>query len=386
MRHQGLLQYILLLLWLVQPNIALSQTTASTASTSPTSRPDFAVIRQALQQALDLRFDQGIATAAQLEEEQQPTLASNLTRGMIAYFQSRWQTRQSPTAQKAGHKALMAVLEEGKRRLEQSQEEPWLKLLLGTAAIFDALLQQSEAPWKSVELFGQGRSWLQQALIAHEAAIDAHLGLGLLYFAGSTLPAPLQRLLGGAGKPSTLESIHHLQRAAAAGQFSPEVARTFLARLYEQEQRYEEAIALGLKLQQAFPNNGYYALLIGRSQCAHNRYTQCATTLGQLAAQLTASSTVLVQRDDRFDLYYAWGQALNELKQYDQAFQAFRRAINQDTRAVKDDTLRAKFHLARLYEHRGQQKTARQIYRTLLRGRNVDDLHQRAERRLGRLR
>ena len=121
-------------------------------------------------------------------------------------------------------------------------------------------------------------------------------------------------------------------------------------------------------------------------ECAQRRYDACAATLGQLEAHLSASQTILAQRDDRFDLYYLWGTALNERQEYEPAFRAFRRAINQDARASKDDTLWAKFHLARLYERRGQAKTATQLYQTLLRGRNVDDLHERATQRLTRLR
>lgn len=378
MSHRGIILFTLLLL--------TNAIAAAPAAQSPVSKPDFAVMRTALHHALALQFAQAIEVATQLEEEQQPTLSSQLTRGMIAYFQDRWQTRQSPPARQTGHKTLTAVLEDGQHRLEQAREDPWLPLLLGTAAIFDALLQQQEASWQSLQLFAQGRSWLQQALITHDETTDAQLGLGLLYFAGANLPSPLQRLLGQTGgEPSTWKSIRYLQRAVESGQFTQDVARTFLARVYEQEKRYEEAIALGQTLQQTFPTNGSYALLTARSQCAHSRYAACATTLRKLAEQRTASPAVLVRRDDRFDLYYTWGNALNELGQYDLAFQVFRQAINQDAQAVKDETLWAKYHLARHYERRGQHKTARQLYHTLLRSRNVEDLHEQVEQRLARL-
>ncbi len=353
----------------------------------PLAKPNADVMRKALHHALNLQFDQAITLATQLEEENQPTLASHLTRGMIAYFQVRWQTRQSPPAYDVGHKALSALLDEGQEQLTPSHEAPWLRLLLGTAAIFDALLQQPEAPLQSMSLFAQGRDWLQQVLIAHDEVTDAHLGLGLLYFDGSKASSSLLRMLARPGDiPGTEQSVHHLKRAAEAGHFSPDVARTFLARLYETEQRYEEAIALGQQLQTHFPNNGYYALLTGRSQCAHAQHEACAATLGALASRVAASPAALAQRADRFDLYYTWGKAWNELRQYDPAFTAFRQAINQDPRAVKDDTLWAKYQVARIYERRGQRKTARQLYQTLLRRRNVDDLHERVSRRLAALR
>ena len=174
-------------------------------------------------------------------------------------------------------------------------------------------------------------------------------------------------------------------RRQRAGHFSGEVARTFLVRVYALEKRYQEAITLGQALQATFPGNGYYALGSGRSQCAQGQYALCATTLGQLAADLQAAVIAPLSRDDRFDLYYFWGQALYETAQDALAFEAFRQAINQDPGNTKDASLWAKYYLGILYERRGAVKTARQLYHTLLRGRNVDDLHQQVEQRLAQL-
>lgn len=346
-----------------------------------TSRAE--VMRSAFNQALALQFDQALTTTKQLEENQEPTLVSQLTRGMIAYFQTRWQTRQRPPARQAGHRALTKLLEKGQTQLKRSPQDRWLLLILGTAAIVDALQQQDEAPWQSLPLFEQGRVWLQQVLVRYEDTADAHLGLGLLYFAGSALPTPFSRLLQSSNERTGAEAaIHHLQRAAEKGWFSREVAQTFLLHVYEQEHRYDEAIALGQQLQSAFPQNGYYALRTGSAQCGLSHDADCAATLSALAGRYTRSRDILVQRADRFDLFYIWALALTELGLHDNAFRAYRKAINQDPRAAKDETLWAKFHVARHYERRQQYKTARQFYQTLMRSRNVDDLHQRVERRL----
>jgi tetratricopeptide (TPR) repeat protein len=178
------------------------------------------------------------------------------------------------------------------------------------------------------------------------------------------------------------ETIYHLRQAAENGHFSGEVASTFLVRVYELEKRYQEAITLGQALQATFPGNGYYALVSGRSQCAQGQYALCATTLGKIVTDLQAAVIAPLARDDRFDLYYFWGQALYETEQDALAFEAFRQAINQDPGNVKDASLWAKYYLGILYERRGEVKTARQLYHTLLRGRNVDDLHQQVEQRL----
>ena len=383
MSCQGFVRFSLLMLGAVSWGLHGPASAAVPIQQSSMAKPDTAIMHKALQHALSLQFYAAVAHTTQLEEAQRPTLASQLTRGMIAYFQVHWQTRQTPPARQVGHEALTKVLEEGQRRLQQAQDDPWLKLLLGTAAVFDALLQQSETPWQSWKLLAQGHSWLQEALVLHEDTADAHLGLGLLYFAHAPLPTPLLPLLGTTGGTrSTSESIYHLQRAAEAGQFSQDVARTFLLQMYEKEKRYDDAIALGQRLQASFPGNGYYALLTGRSQCAHQQYAPCAATLEALATLRTDSPSALASPDDRLDLYYTWGKALDALGQYEQAFHVFRQAINQDPRGAKDQTLWAKYYLARLYERRGQDKTARQIYRTLLRERNIEDLHEQVEQRL----
>jgi len=134
------------------------------------------------------------------------------------------------------------------------------------------------------------------------------------------------------------------------------------------------------------PSNGYYALVSGRSQYAQGNYALCVTLLGKLAADLQVSVVLPMARDDRFDLYYFWGQALYETGQDALAFDALRQAINQDPGTVKDATLWAKYYLGILYERRGEVKTAQQLYHTLLRGRNVESLHQQIAQRLSQLR
>ncbi len=363
------------LLWLTSSAQGMEATTLTPSQTES--------MGSALHQALALQFEPALSTAAQLEEDQKPTLASQLTRGMIAYFQARWQTRQHPPARQAGHRVLTEVIEKGQTKLKRSPEDRWLLLILGTAAIIDAILQQDDAPLQSLPLLSQGQSWLRQALVQHEDTVDAHLGLGLLYFADTALAGPISRLLTSSveGTGATM-AIHHLQRAAEKGRFSREVAQTFLLQVYELEYRYDEAIELGIQLQSTFPDNGYFALRTGMAQCALSRYTDCAATLRALAGRYRRHRKMLADRSDRFALFYNWGVALTELGLHDSAFRAYRKAINQDPRVTRDETLWAKFHVARHYERRHQYKTARQFYQTLMRGGNVDDLHQRVTRRL----
>ena len=348
--------------------------------------PTFALMHEALHQALQLRFTAALEVAMRLEQPPQHLLEAQLIRGIIAYFQAHWQIPPPSTTRQAGLKGLTTLLEAGQRQLTRSPRTPRLQLVLGLAAIFQGLLQQQSGASLDFAMLAQGRTWLQQALMAPETMPDAHLGLGLLYFIDLGRPGLVPRIADGAGQDNTTEAIYHLRQAAESGHFSGEVARTFLVRVYELEKRYQEAITLGQALQDTLPGNGYYALVSGRSQCAQGQYAPCATTLGKLAADLQAAVIAPLARDDRFDLYYFWGQALYETAQDALAFEAFRQAINQDPANTKDASLWAKYYLGILYERRGAVKTAQQLYHTLLRERNVDDLHQQVEQRLAQLR
>ena len=339
----------------------------------------------ALEQTLHLQFTQALETTTTLEATHYPPFASPLTRGMIAYFQERWQTRRPPAPSPTGRTLLQEVLEEGQKRLSSSPRDARLLLFLGLAAMFEALRQQEDNLWQSVQLFTQGKTWLQQALVSDATATDAHLGLGLLYFKGVDLPPWLRRLWESTGGLSTEAAIHHLQQAVSGAHFTKDVARTFLAQVYFLEKRYRDAMILGEALQETFPENGHYALLTGRSQCAQAYYEACAKTLETLAMRHQTAGSLLAQRDDRLEMYYYLGRAYNETGRYDRAFEALRQAINEDPGNERDASLWAKYYLATLYERRGQSTTARQLYRTLLRGRNVEDLHRSVQQRLAHL-
>ncbi len=345
----------------------------------------FSTMRDAVQEALHLRFVQAHDAVGRAEPNGRETLETQLTRGIIAYLQTHWQTRQRPPAHVTARKLFAQILHQGQRQLAKSPRQGRLQLMVGLAAVFDALLPQQEAPWAPLQLAAQGRSRLEKSLLSDEAMSDAHLGLGMLYFVGDSVPSLVQRLLGGTALQGAEDAVHHFRRAAEAGRFSQDLARAFLLRLYVKEKRYRQAVPLGQSLRQAYPDNGYFSLLTGRSQFEHGDKAQAATTLGALATTLAERPGTLAGTDDRFDLYYTWGRALLDTDQPDLAFEAFRGAINNDPRTARDESLWAKFHLATLYEQRGRVETARQLYCTLLRERDVDDLHGQAEHRLARL-
>ena len=345
----------------------------------------FGIMRDAVQEALHLRFVQAHDAVSRAEPDGRETLETQLTRGIIAYLQTHWQTRQRPPAHVTARKLFAQILQNGQRQLAESPRQGRLQLLVGLAAVFDALLPQQDAPWTPLQLAAQGRSRLEKSLLSHETMSDAHLGLGMLYFVGDGVPYLVQRLLGGTALQGPEDAVHHFRRAAETGRFSQDLARSFLLQLYVVEKRYPEAIALGQSLRQAYPGNGYFSLLTGRSQFEHGDKAQAAATLSALATTLAERPETLAGTDERFDLYYTWGRALLDTNQPELAFEAFRGAINNDPRTARDESLWAKFYLATLYEQRGSVETARQLYCTLLRERDVDNLHSQAEHRLSRL-
>jgi hypothetical protein len=193
--------------------------------------PTFALMHEALQQALHLHFTPALEMTMRLEQQTQHALEAQLIWGIIAYIHARWQIHPALTARQSGQKVLSALLKEGRRQLARSPREPRLQLVLGIAAIFYELLQQQSGDSPDPGLLMQGRTWLQQALMAPETMPDAHLGLGLLYFAGPARPALLPRFVEGAGNDNVTATVYHLRRAAETGYFSGEVAQTFLVRV-----------------------------------------------------------------------------------------------------------------------------------------------------------
>ena len=368
----------LICLWPAASRTALADTGQESTASAP-----FEVMREAVQGALNLQFDQANETLRQAESHGEQALEARLTRGIIAYLQTRWQTRQRPPAHVAARKLFTEIMQDGERQLANKPHQGRLQLLAGLAAVFDALLPEHETPWASLQLATQGRNRLEQALMSGEDLNDAHLGLGMLYFVGEGLPALGRRLMGEDSLMGTEKAVRHFSLASESGQFSRDLARTFLLRLYVTEQRYREAVPLGESLRQAYPGNGVIALLTGLSQFENGDDVQAAETLGSLAAALSSRPETLAKAGDRFDLYYTWGQALLDTDQHDLAFGAFREAINNDPGASRDETLWAKFHLATLYDERGLDETARQMFCTLLRGRDVEGMHRQAEHRLG---
>ena len=346
----------------------------------------FDTMRDAVQEALHLRFAQAHEAVSGAEPDSRETLETQLTRGIIAYLQTHWQTRQRPPAHVAARKFFARILQDGERQLAASPRQGRLHLLVGLAAVFNALLPQQEAPWAPLQLAAQGRSLLEKSLLSDEAMSDAHLGLGMLYFVGDSVPSLMQRLLGGAALQGSEDAIHHLRRAAETGRFSRDLARAFLLRLYVMEKRYRDAIPLGRSLHQAYPGNGHFSLLTGRSQFEHGDKAQAAATLGALAATLAERSETLVGTDAIASTCITPGAGRCSTPTGTNWRSRRFAAPSTTTRAQRGTKACGRSSTWQpCTSNAGRSKPLASFYCTLLRERDVDGLHDRAERRLSRL-
>src|SRR5262249_34982963 len=131
--------YLSLLCWGLPQGIGITCANPVAAPTPLTSA--FTLMREALHQALHLRFIPAFEMTMHLEQQTQYALEAQLVRGIIAYFQGRWQI-SPPPARQSGQKALSTLLKEGQRQLARYPREPRLQLVLGIAVIFHELLQQ----------------------------------------------------------------------------------------------------------------------------------------------------------------------------------------------------------------------------------------------------
>ena len=217
-------------------------------------------------------------------------------------------------------------------------------MLVGLAAVFNALLPQQEAPW-APPATRRARPFLAGEITplrrGHERRSPG-IGHAVLRRRQRTVSDAAPAWAGPPCK-APKDAIHHLRRAAESGRFSRDLARAFLLQLYVAEKRYRDAIPLGQSLHRAYPGNGYFSLLTGRSQFEHGDKAQAAATLGALAATLAERSETLVGTDARFDLYYTWAGALLDTDQHELAFEAFRGAINNDPRTTRTKACGRKF-------------------------------------------
>jgi tetratricopeptide (TPR) repeat protein len=114
------------------------------------------------------------------------------------------------------------------------------------------------------------RTLLLRALELDPSLSDAYLGIGIYNYFVDTLPAIVKILGVFIGLPggSRTEGLHQLQLCAEKGELGKPEAKFYLAKDYTRanERQYERSMRLFGELQQVFPHNPLWPMLIGSLQ------------------------------------------------------------------------------------------------------------------------
>jgi hypothetical protein len=111
------------------------------------------------------------------------------------------------------------------------------------------------------------RSLLLRALALDPSLTDAYLGIGIYNYFVDTLPGIVKFLSMFIGLPggSRAEGLRQLQLCAEKGELGRPEAKFYLAKDYTRanERQYEKSVRLFGELQQEFPHNPLWPMLIG---------------------------------------------------------------------------------------------------------------------------
>jgi tetratricopeptide (TPR) repeat protein len=111
------------------------------------------------------------------------------------------------------------------------------------------------------------RSLLLRALVLDSSLTDAYLGLGIYNYFVDTLSTIVKILSVFIGLPggSRVEGLRQLRLCAEQGEMGRAEAKFYLAKNYSRnsEKRYEESLRLFQELEQEFPDNPLWPMLVG---------------------------------------------------------------------------------------------------------------------------
>ena len=111
------------------------------------------------------------------------------------------------------------------------------------------------------------RALLLRGLAIDPSIVDAYLGVGIYNYFVDTLPGIVKFLSMFIGLPggSRTEGLHQLDLCATKGELGRSEAKFYLAKDYTRasEKQYEKSLRLFSELQQEFPHNPLWPMLIG---------------------------------------------------------------------------------------------------------------------------
>jgi tetratricopeptide (TPR) repeat protein len=183
----------------------------------------------------------------------------------------------------------------GEAALERDKRDPLALFFLAGAHGRRAILAGLDGShFEAVQASLTARKYLQRLRKYHPEYDDAYFGLGLYDYYAAQLPWFARVIgkvfLGLAGNRK--RGIEELERAAERGLFTQVEARIFLAIVYlDEEQRYDEALAILRELNARYPDNlDYYGMLAFayRTQDDHLNALRMLETLARRGADSPA--------------------------------------------------------------------------------------------------
>ncbi|MGD8396188.1 MAG: hypothetical protein PVF43_12015 [Candidatus Eiseniibacteriota bacterium] len=270
----------------------------------------------------------------------------------------------------------------GEERLERDKRDPLALFFLAGAYGRRAILAGLGGNHlEAVQASLTARKYLQRLRKYHPEYDDAYFGLGLYDYYAAQLPWFARVIgkvfLGLAGNRE--RGIEELERAASNGLFTQVEARIFLAIVYlDEEQRYDEALAILKELNAYYPDNlDYYGMLAFayRTQDDHLNALRMLETL----ARRGADSPAFGARSRGLARYFL-GSTYKVAGQYARALPELDRAVDLagggDTNWLLAIAL---LERGRVHDLLGERAAAVADYEQVLALRDFRDAHDRAE-------
>jgi tetratricopeptide (TPR) repeat protein len=231
-------------------------------------------VAEVMRHYYNFEFDQSLAKAQAISERYRQHPIGHF---LIAesYFWRIINNPEHPPIQEAFDAAIRRTIKLSEERLEQDDRDSMALFFLGGAHGRHAILAGLDGRhFEAVQSSLTGRKYIKRLNKYHPEVDDAYFGLGLYDYYAAELPwfaRLLSRLFFGLGGDKE-RGVAELERAAEHGLFTQVEAKIFLAIIYlDQENRYEEALAILKEINQAFPDNlDYYGMLAFAYRTQHD--------------------------------------------------------------------------------------------------------------------
>ena len=267
--------------------------------------------------------------------------------------------------------------------LKKNEDDVDAIFYLGCAYGTLGIYYTNTASWLRAYWNGRkGKNYLLEVVEKDPDYYDAYIGLGMYHYFADVLPEiikPLSFLLGIEGNRE--KAIEELTLASSKSIYSKGSAKYFLAKsVYLKEGNYEAAFPLYQQLLADCPNNHFL----------RTQYAICCRNLKKydLSIQIIKKSIQSKKLGEyeylRSLLYYNLGKTYSELKEFDQAIQAYKKAyeisrLKQGKKTpVYADSL---FSLGETYEEMGSIDKAREYY-LMIKNSDDKDLYEEARERI----